>query len=139
MTRVNVGLAATATAGTCPAPNGFAVQVFGKEDDQTPTAPKDVFSPDAKGIGVAMLRLREERVDSGDGRVYLVVVKATDAAGGMGFAALTVVVPKSSSSANITSVNIQAAVAKAFAEAHQGAPPGGYLVIGDGPIIGSKQ
>jgi len=137
---VNVGLAATATDDACPAPSSFVVQVFGNEDDQTPTDRSGtVFSPDAKDIAVATLRLRQERVDSGDGRVYLVVVKATDTAGGTGFATITVVVPKSSSTANIASVNTQAAVAKAFADSHQGAPPAGYFVIGDGPIIGSKQ
>jgi uncharacterized repeat protein (TIGR01451 family) len=136
---VNVGLAATASDDACPAPSSFVVQVFGNEDDQTPTAPNTIFSPDAKDIAVSTLRLREERVDSGDGRVYLVVVKATDTAGGTGFATVTVVVPKSSSGANILSVNAQAAAAKAYADSHQGASPPGFFVIGDGPIIGSKQ
>jgi uncharacterized repeat protein (TIGR01451 family) len=136
---VNVGLGATATDGACPAPSNFVVQVFGNEDDETPTAPDTIFSPDAKDIAVSTLRLREERVDTGNGRVYLVVVKATDTAGGTGFATLTVVVPLSSSAAYILSVNTQAAAAKAYSDGHQGASPPGFFVIGDGPIIGSKQ
>ena len=98
-----------------------------------------MFSPDAKDIAVATLRLRQERISSNDGRVYLIVVKATDSAGGTGFATATTVVPKSSSAANVASVNTQAAAAKAVADSNQGVPPAGYFVIGDGPIIGSKQ
>ena len=135
---INVGLAASATDGPCGTPT-ITVQVFGDEDDQTPTAKNEVFSPDAKDIGVGTLRLRGERVNSNDGRVYLIVVKATDAAGQTGFATLTVVVPKSSSPGNVASVMAQAAAAKAFADANNGAPPAGYFVIGNGPIIGPKQ
>jgi len=137
---VNVGLAATATDDACPAPTSFVVQVFGDEDDQTPTdSSGTVFSPDAKDIAVSTLRLRQERTDSGDGRVYLIVVKASDAAGGTGFATSIVVVPKSSSAANISSINAQAAASKAFADTHSGGPPPGYFIMGDGPVIGPKQ
>jgi uncharacterized repeat protein (TIGR01451 family) len=137
---VNVGLAATATDDACPAPTSFVVQVFGDEDDQTPTdSSGTVFSPDAKDIAVSTLRLRQERTDSGDGRVYLIVVKASDAAGGTGFATSIVVVPKSSSAANISSINAQAATSKAFADTHSGGPPPGYFIMGDGPVIGPKQ
>jgi uncharacterized repeat protein (TIGR01451 family) len=131
---VNVGLTATATDGSCP--TTLLVQVFGNEDDVTPTAQ---FSPDATDIAVGTLRLRQERDATGDGRVYLVVVKATNAANETGFATITVVVPKSSSADDIGSVEMQAAAAKAFADTHNGAPPPGYFVIGDGPVIGPKQ
>jgi hypothetical protein len=131
---VNVGLSATATDGSCP--TTLVVQVFGNEDDVTPTAQ---FSPDATDIAVGTLRLREERDATGDGRVYLVVVKATNAANETGFATVTVVVPKGSSADDIASVEMQAAAAKAFADTHNGAPPPGYFVIGDGPVIGPKQ
>jgi uncharacterized repeat protein (TIGR01451 family) len=131
---VNVGLTATATDGSCP--TTFQVRVFGNEDDVTPTAQ---FSPDARDIAVGTLRLREERDATGNGRVYLVVVKATNAAKETGFATVTVVVPESSSPADISSVEMQAAAAKAFADTHNGAPPPGYFVIGDGPVIGPKQ
>jgi uncharacterized repeat protein (TIGR01451 family) len=137
----NVGLAATATDGGCPAPTTLAVQVFSDEDDLMPTnsGGTSQFSPDAKDIAVGTLRLRQERVASSDGRVYLIVVKATDTAGGTGFSTATIVVPKSSSPTDVASVNAQAAAAKAFADSNQGTAPPGYFVIGDGPIIGSKQ
>jgi hypothetical protein len=134
---INVGLAASATDGPCGTPT-ITVQVFGDEDDQTPTN-DTVFSPDAKDLASGTLRLRAERVNSGNGRVYLIVVKATDAAGQTGFATLTVVVSKSNSPANTSAVLAEAAAAKAFADANNGAPPAGYFVIGDGPIIGDKQ
>jgi exosome complex RNA-binding protein Csl4 len=108
--------------------------VFGDEDDQTPTAPNEVFSPDAKNIAVSTLRLRAERVNTGNGRVYLIVVRS-----GTSFATVTVVVAKSSSPANVNAVNAEAAAAKAYADSHNGAAPAGYFVIGDGPIIGNKQ
>jgi uncharacterized repeat protein (TIGR01451 family) len=135
----NVGLSATVTDGPyCPAP-ALVLQVFGDEDDETPTGVGEVFSPDAKDIAVATLRLRQERMSTGDGRVYLVVAKATDGAGGTGFATATVGVPKSTSAANLASVAAQAAAAKAFADANGGTAPAGYFVIGDGPVVGSKQ
>jgi hypothetical protein len=136
---INVGLAAMATDGPCGAPTNLTVQVFGDEDDETPTANNEVFSPDAKDVAVGTLRLRAERVNTGNGRVYLIVVSATDAAGGTGFATVTVVVPKSSSPANVAAVMAEAAAAKAFADANNGAPPAGYFLIGDGPVIGNKQ
>jgi len=136
---VNVGLAASVTDGAfCPVP-ALVVHVFGSEDDETPTTPGESFSPDAKDIAVATLRLRQERASNGDGRVYLVVVTATDEAGGTGFATGTVAVPKSSSPANISFVLDQAAAANAFANGNGGSPPPGYFIIGDGPVIGPKQ
>src|SRR5262249_44937676 len=129
---VNVGLAASADK-----PVTFSVSVFGDEDDETPTTttPVTVFSPDAKDIGVGTLRLRAERVDTNDGRVYLVVVRATDAFGNSSFNCHTVVVPKKKKG----DVDAQATAAKAFCDSNNGAAPGGYFVIGDGAIIGPKQ
>jgi uncharacterized repeat protein (TIGR01451 family) len=136
---INVGLQASATDGPCGAPT-VTVQVFGDEDDQTPTANNEVFSPDAKNIGPnGTLRLRAERVNTGDGRVYLIVVKATDGAGQTSFKTFTVGVPKSSSPKDMNSLAAQLAAAKTFADTHNGAPPAGYFVIGDGPVIGNKQ
>lgn len=136
---VNVGLSATTSDGVCAAPAVSSVQVFGDEDDETPISRDDVFSPDAADIGIGTLRLRAERVKNLDGRVYLIVVKATDAGGAVGFATTTVVVPKSPSPSSASSVSAQAAAAKAFADANNGNPPPGYFVIGDGPIIGPLQ
>jgi hypothetical protein len=133
---INVGLAATAT-GDCPGPRTTEVQVFSDEDDVDPTTIGDM-SPDAKNIAVGTLRLRSEQSEAGDGRVYLVVVRATDVCGTV-FTANTVVVTHDQSAASIASVNAQAAAARAFCLANGGAPPPGYFVIGDGPIIGPKQ
>jgi hypothetical protein len=115
----------------------FNVSVFGDEDDETRTAngANGINSPDAKDIAIGTLRLRAERVEALDGRVYLVVVTATDMAGNASRACHTVVVPKGKNG----NVEAQAAAAKAFCEANSGAAPPGYFVIGDGPIIGPKQ
>src|SRR5262249_54792752 len=114
-------------------------QVFGDEDDQTPTDQNEVYSPDARDIAVGALRLRAERISAENGRIYLVIVKGTDAAGSVGFAATAVTVPKSASAASVADVKGQAASAIAFAYANNGNPPPGYFVVGDGPVIGPKQ
>jgi hypothetical protein len=136
---VNVGLGATATDACSAAPTSFTVKVFGDEDDQTPTSRNTIFSPDAANIGIGSLRLRGERVDSADGRVYLIVVRGSDGSGNSGFACSSVVVPHNSSLGSLTTVNSQAATAKVFCEANSGAAPAGYFVVGDGPVIGPKQ
>src|SRR5439155_26103950 len=76
-TLINVGLSATTSDGACPAPAVSSVQVWSDEDDETRTSGSEVFSPDAKNFGLGTLRLRAERVDSLDGRVYLIVLRAT--------------------------------------------------------------
>ena len=133
---VNVGLNATAT-DNCGSPV-ITVEVFGNEDDEMDTGDGN-FSPDAKNIAPVTLRLRAERQGSGDGRVYLIVVTATDADANKTFACHTVVVPKSQGPQFGASVNALAAAAQAYCASHNGAPPPGYFVIGDGPIIGPKQ
>lgn len=134
---INVGLTASATDNSGD-PVTIQVAVFGDEDDQTPTFHTTVFSPDAKDIAPVTLRLRGERVEDNDGRVYLIVITATDSSGNISRNYETVVVPKSNKQANVNSVNAQAAAAKSYAQSN-GVPPPGYFVIGDGPIIGSKQ
>jgi hypothetical protein len=133
---INVGLAANAT-GDCPGPRTIAVQVFSDEPDDDPQTIDDM-SPDARDIAVGTLRLRAERSDAGDGRVYLIVVRATDACG-TAFTANTVVVTHDQSAASIASVSSQAAAATAFCLANGGAAPPGYIVLGNGPVIGPKQ
>jgi hypothetical protein len=71
--------------------------------------------------------------------VYLNVVTATDAAGNLGVSCSTVVVPQSQSNAAINAVDAAAAAARTFCAANNGAPPPGYVVVGDGPVIGPKQ
>jgi len=96
-------------------------------------------SPDAKDIAPVTLRLRGERVEANDGRVYLIVVTATDSSNNVTRNYHTVVVPKNNKQANIDSVNAQATAAVAYASSNNGTPPPGYFIIGDGPIIGPKQ
>lgn len=75
-----------------------------------------VYSDEAAGSdddAVGSLQLRAEREGSGDGRVYLIRISATDAFANTSHRCLTVVVPKSMSAANVASVNAQAAAAQA--------------------------
>jgi hypothetical protein len=134
---INVGLSASAT-DACDAGPAITVSVFGDEDDEEATGDGN-HSPDAKDIASGTLRLRSERKGNGDGRVYLIVIKANDDASNVGVACRTVVVPKSQSQADKNAVNAQAAQARAYCQANNGAAPPGYFVIGDGPVIGPKQ
>jgi uncharacterized repeat protein (TIGR01451 family) len=134
---VDVGLEASATDGPCPAPQ-LVVTVYSDEDDVAQGS-SGHFSPDAADIALETLRLRAERVGMGDGRVYLIVITATDEAGGTGLATLTVTVPKSSGPMQTSAVDAEAAAAKAFADANAGLAPAGYDLVGDGPVIGHKQ
>ncbi|MBN8226712.1 DUF11 domain-containing protein [Corallococcus macrosporus] len=124
----------------CPGAT-LQVSVFGDEDDQTLTSPGVVHSPDARDIAPGTLRLRAERVVGGNGRVYLIVLKATDSGGKVGVSVQTVVVPGSQCPADLDSVKQQAAAARAYALAHNGNPPPGYFAIGEpsAPVIGPKQ
>ena len=131
---VNVGLAFSATDNTGVASTQLAV--FSDEDDVAPAGGEE--SPDAMNIGSGTLRLRSERSGNGDGRVYLIRVTATDGSSNTSRACLSVVVPKSHSGANVSSVNLQAQAARAQCTA-TGFPPAGYFVIGDGPAIGPKR
>jgi hypothetical protein len=133
---INVGLSASAT-DNCPGPIALAVAVFGDENDESPTG-DGTFSPDAKNIGIGTLRLRAERSQKSDGRVYLIIITATDGAGNISKACLTVVAPKDKTTKSFNEVMAQATAAKAYCEANGTAPPG-YFVVGDGPVIGSKQ
>jgi len=113
---VDVGLSVSVTDNTGTATT--TVAVYSDEDDGA--------TKDASG----MLSLRAERDGTGDGRVYLIVITATDAYGNASHKCLTVVVPKSQSDADVASVNAQAVAAVAYCNAHA-APPPGWFVVGD--------
>ena len=102
---INVGLSASAT-DNCPG-TVISVAVFGDEDDETPTG-DGMFSPDAKNIDLGTLRLRSERKGDGDGRVYLIIVTATDAAGNVSRCCRTVTVTHDTSKVSVASVAAQA-------------------------------
>jgi hypothetical protein len=127
-------------SGCSPARTGpiaIAVQVF-SDEIEAPSGDTQ-FSPDAKDIASTTLRLRSERMEKGDGRVYLIVTTATDTSGNQSHSCATVVVPHSQKAAAIASANAQAAAAKAFCEANDGAAPAGFVMIGIGPVVGPKQ
>lgn len=96
------------------------------------------FSPDAKNIGLSTLRLRSERSGNGDGRVYLIVVSATDRTGKVGYCAKTVTVPHDQSRASKNAVQAAANAARTYFLANHVRPPG-YVQVGIGPIRGPKQ
>jgi len=144
---VNVGLSASAQdqcEGTLP----ISVRVYSDEDDQDPSEyypGQDLnhlarrFSPDAKDIDLGSLRLRSERNGNNDGRVYLIVTSATDSSNNVAVDCCTVTVPLYPGKPSLKAVTNQAAMAKAFCLATNGAGPPGYVVVGDGPVLGPKQ
>ena len=132
---VNVGFSLSVTDNS-DGPIDTDVTVFSNEDDIFPASGN--HSPDAREIAAGTLRLRSERAGNGSGRIYLILIVATDPSDNVSRECLTVVVPKSQSAADIAAVNAAAAAATAFCEAN-GAPPAGYFVVGDGPIVGSKR
>ncbi|HEY0371314.1 MAG TPA: Ig-like domain-containing protein [Thermoanaerobaculia bacterium] len=98
-------------------PNGKLVNVgltFNATDNNPGvTTSFEVFSdePGVADDAVGSLLLRAERDGTGDGRVYRIVITATDASDNTSMSCVTVVVPKSMSAADIASVNAQAAAA----------------------------
>jgi hypothetical protein len=127
----NVGLQITATDDTDPAPV-VKVSVFSDETD-VDFANGGVASPDAIAWAAGTLQLRAERKGSGDGRVYLILVTATDAAGNTGYACCTVTVPHSQSAKAKASVAAQAAAAEAECAGGGGAPAT-YLLLTPVPV-----
>lgn len=125
---IDVGFTASATDNGGGAVT-LSYAVYSDEDDVTPA--NGEMSPDAKNVAPSSLRLRAERNATADGRVYLVVVTATDASSNSSRKCLTAVVPKNLSNGAIASVNAQAAAASAACSA--------TFVVGDGPVIGPKQ
>ncbi|MEK6321317.1 MAG: hypothetical protein AABN33_06495 [Acidobacteriota bacterium] len=139
---VNVGLTATVTddcdsdviIGGGPGVNGVAVY----SDEQDLDIGSGNHSPDAKNVGLGTLRLRSERAGPINGRVYLIVVQATDESGKTGFCTQTVTVPHDQSKASKASVAAQAAAAAAFFNTNH-VPPPGFVQVGVGPVVGPKQ
>lgn len=107
------------------------------DDDDNKGSSSSQFSPDAKN-GPRGLRLRAECLSSGNGRIYLIVAKVTDSQGRTSTCTSTVVVPKDRSQASRAAISHAAAQAQAgYSASNQ--PPAGFSVVGDGPIISSKQ
>jgi hypothetical protein len=132
---VKVGLGVYVSDSNDPNPT-IVVKVYSDEEDDVETGDGN-YSPDAKDMAAGTLRLRAERNGGGDGRVYLIVVTATDKSGNTSFHCCTVVVPHSQSKASVNSVNAQAAAVRASCGLN-GSPLTPFI-IGDGPVIGPKQ
>ena len=97
------------------------------------------MSPDAKNIALGSLRLRSERRDTGDGRVYLIVVRTSDGTGNGAFSCTTVTAANGNGGPPTASVAAQAAAAQTFCTNNNGTAPAGFFLVGDGPVIGPKQ
>ena len=68
------------------------MQVYSNEDDEHQTG-DGTHSPDAKEIALGTLRLRAESKGNGNGRVYLIIVTATDDCNNTALSCCTVTVP----------------------------------------------
>jgi len=113
---VNVGLSVQVSD-----PNAtVTVQVYANDD---------ALPSDAADLAPGRLRLRSQRQGSGSGRVYLIVVTATDAAGNVAVSECTVVAPHDHSAHSQAAVEQQAADAEAYFQAFHTAPPG-YRLLG---------
>jgi hypothetical protein len=113
---VNVGLSVQVSDPSAT----ISVQVFANDD---------ALPADAADLAPGTLRLRGERQGDGSGRVYLIVVTATDAAGDVAVGVCTVVVPHDQSADALAAVEQQAADAEAYFLAFHTAPPG-YRPLG---------
>lgn len=118
-TMVNVGLNVSVSDNSSDDIT-TSIAVYSDEDDGA--------SVDASNIAPGTLELRAERNGTGDGRVYLIIITATDEFNNTSYSCLTVVVPKSMSAKDVASVNAQAAAA---ASPCNGTAPAGYFLIGD--------
>jgi hypothetical protein len=132
---VNVGLHVK-VKDACDSNPALTVTVYSDEDDVDAQASGDQ-SPDAADLGEGILRLRAERNAKRNGRVYLIVVKATDQSGNTSYFYNTAVVPKAKTVFSIAAVTAQAVLVRLTAKPN-GSRYTPYLV-GDGPVIGSNQ
>jgi WD40 repeat protein len=124
---VNVGLEAFAADECSSALAPVSVRVFSNEDD---AAAASRGAPDASDIGPGTLKLREERTSHPLGRVYLIVVTATDSSGNLGVKCCTVIIPANQSAAAFAAVEAEATQTSSYCLSHTGAPPPDYFLIG---------
>ena len=121
--------------------------IYSNEGELTKTAPGDgSTSPDAKGLGTGYnygawydkIYLRQERMNSGQGRVYLIVVSAADTSGNTGYSCTYVISPKSSKRPDIQKAQAigDNAIAPCNATGQIVYP---FQQIGYGPVVGPKQ
>lgn len=131
---VDVGLTLSVTDNSSAVTTQLTV--YSDEDDLMQGSGNK--SPDSTYVAPATLRLRAERSGGGDGRIYLVLITAQDAAANSSRRCLTAVVPKSQSRSDVQSVTQRAQAAATSCQA-TGLPPAGFVLVGDGPVVGPKQ
>jgi hypothetical protein len=90
------------------------------------------FTPDALFSG-GQPYLRSERDVLQDGRVYLVVVRATDTSGNAAFGCATAVVPHAATVGSYTAALVQATSAATWCNTHGGAAPATFTQLATNP------
>ena len=95
-------------------------------------------APDATDLAGAV-RLRAERSGDGSGRVYLLVSRASDSCGNSAFACTVAGVPHSQSEASSSLLAAAMNQTKLQCESQGGAPPAGFLLLGQSQPFGPKQ
>lgn len=145
----NVGFSESAT-DNCSGnlTNSATIEIYSSEPEQAPTGTggDGTTSPDARGRGtcnnsgiwVNKIALRQERLNNGPGRIYLIKTSARDGSNNTAWSCATVVSPRSSKKADLNKV-LSAATAVRNVCNQFGAIPSNYYLIGCGPVIGSKQ
>jgi hypothetical protein len=128
--------------------NSATIEIYSSEQEQAPTSTggDGTTSPDARGRGtcynsgiwVNKIGLRQERLNNGSGRIYLIKTSATDASNNTGWSCATVVSPRSNKKNDINKVLAAASAVNTVCNQF-GAIPTNYYLIGCGPVIGSKQ
>ena len=115
-----VGLTFAVTDDCDPSPTR-TISVYSTESAGAPP-----YAPDALFAAPSDLRLRAERAFPGPGRVYLVVISATDAGGNRGVACCDVIVPVMPTTLSILTLKATGAAARAacLASPTDVAPPG---------------
>ncbi len=142
-TMKDVGFSRSAT-DACQGSLSTTVRVFANEQEQAPTSTggDGTTSPDARGPGTCFssgnLRLRQERLNNGSGRIYLIVTSATDSSSNTGWSCATVVSPRSNKKNDINNVLAAASAVRTVCNQFD-AIPTNYYQIGSCTVIGSKQ
>lgn len=133
----DVGFTSSAT-DNCDAGVANALQTtVWSDDSETREAADGVFAPDV-AVSQDMLRLRAERMEPGEGRVYLITTGASDACGNSTVSCSAVAVPANSSPKAVTSIDSQEQAALDYC-ASNAAAPADFVQHGLADEVGPKQ
>jgi RHS repeat-associated protein len=111
----------------------MSVQVWSDEPDEAQTGDGN-HTPDAALAPLMQLQLRAERKGNSDGRVYLILARATSPSGATNTSCASVGVPKSQSSRDRDALDAQMGAASFFCAAN-GGPPQGFIRLLDEPWV----